>query len=88
MDRYDRYADIFDNPVTAEEIELGNRVLHHQFMENFAEYVATAAVTGRALEAQGLPNHPRDVAAERARFGWPKRSRRRETYRSRVVRPL
>ncbi len=34
--RFDRYADIFDNPVTAESIELGNRVLHWSFMENEA----------------------------------------------------
>jgi hypothetical protein len=32
-DRYDRYADIFDNPVTAESLELGNRVLHWAFAE-------------------------------------------------------
>ena len=32
-DRYDGYADTFDNPVTAESIELGDRILHWTFAE-------------------------------------------------------
>lgn len=32
-DRYDRYADIFDNDQSAYAIELGNRVLHWIFAE-------------------------------------------------------
>lgn len=34
--RYDRYADIFENPDTAESIELGNRVMHWLFTESWA----------------------------------------------------
>ena len=84
-DRYDRYADIFDNPVTSSSIELGNRVLHAQFMENYAQYVALPTVIGRVLDAYGLPRYPRDPVAERALFGWPKRDRRRTPYRTRRV---
>jgi hypothetical protein len=31
--RYDRYADIFDEPVTHEAVERGYRVLHYESME-------------------------------------------------------
>ena len=50
--RYDRYADIFDNPVTAEEIELGNRVLHGQFIENWQPSTTREVVRRRAGKAQ------------------------------------
>jgi hypothetical protein len=49
---FDRYADIFENPVTAEEIEVGNRVLHSQFMENYQASTGRWAVKGRAEKAQ------------------------------------
>jgi hypothetical protein len=49
MNRYDRYAQIFENPVTDFEIEPGNRVQHWLFMENFADYV------GRGVIAQHTP---------------------------------
>jgi hypothetical protein len=58
--RYDEYADIFGNPVTAESIELGNRVLHWVFMENYAQYVAQGVIKQQAREAQR-------IARERAR---------------------
>lgn len=50
--RYDRYAEIFDNPVDHEVIERGNRVLHNEFMENFARYVGQPRVRDLASEAQ------------------------------------
>jgi hypothetical protein len=50
--RYDRYAEIFDNPVDHEVLERGNRVLHHEFMENFAQYVSVPRVRDLADEAQ------------------------------------
>jgi hypothetical protein len=54
-DRYDRYADIFDNPVTAESIELGNRVLHWLFMENFQASTSKLVIRQHARQALGLP---------------------------------
>jgi hypothetical protein len=53
-DRYDRYADLFDNPVTAASIEVGNRVLHWQFMEHYQASTAREVVEGRARQAQAL----------------------------------
>jgi hypothetical protein len=50
--RYDRYADIFDNPVTAEVIEVGNRVLHGQFAENFRGSDREGVVRDRGEQAQ------------------------------------
>jgi hypothetical protein len=52
--RYDRYAEIFDNPVTDASIELGNRVLHWIFMENFAPYVALGTVREHAVTAHSI----------------------------------
>jgi hypothetical protein len=49
---YDRYADIFENPVTAEEIEVGNRVLHNMFTENYQASTGGEVVKGRAERAQ------------------------------------
>ena len=49
---YDRYADIFENPVTAEEIEVGNRALHGQFMENYQSSTTREVVRNRARKAQ------------------------------------
>lgn len=49
---YDRYADIFENPVTAEEIEVGNRVLHGSLMENYQDSTGRLVVTRRAVQAQ------------------------------------
>ena len=49
--RYDRYAEIFDNPINEHVIELGNRVLHWSFMENFAPYVAHGAIQQHAEDA-------------------------------------
>jgi hypothetical protein len=57
--RYDRYADIFDNPETVESIELGNRVLHWSFMENDAgRSVGRRVVIQHAKQALGLPLFP------------------------------
>jgi hypothetical protein len=56
IDRYDRYADMFDNPVTAESIELGNRVLHWEFMEN------CSPSTGRGVIAQHARNAQREAS--------------------------
>jgi hypothetical protein len=56
--RYDRYAEMWDNPVTTESIELGNRALHWLFMENFAPYVALGTIGQHAAEAH-------DIAARR-----------------------
>jgi hypothetical protein len=50
-DRYDRYAEIFENPVSEAEIELGNRALHWLFMENFQASTGYAAVRQHAREA-------------------------------------
>jgi hypothetical protein len=50
--RYQRYADLFENPETAESIELGARVLHWVFMENFDSLRARLVVTQHAQEAK------------------------------------
>ena len=50
-DRYDRYAEIFDNPVDAAVLELGNRVLHWQFMENYQTSTGYLVVRDHAREA-------------------------------------
>lgn len=50
-DRYDRYADTFDNPVTAESIELGNRVLHWTALENWTPSVGRAVIAQHARRA-------------------------------------
>jgi len=50
-DRYDRYADTFDNPVTAESIELGNRVLHWTALENWSPSTAHGVITQHARQA-------------------------------------
>ena len=50
--RYDRYADTFDSPVTAESIEVGNRVLHDQFTENYQQSTGREAVENRARRAR------------------------------------
>jgi hypothetical protein len=50
-DRYDRYAEIFENPVSEAEIELGNRALHWLFMENFQASTGYGAVRQHAREA-------------------------------------
>jgi hypothetical protein len=52
--RYDRYAEIFENPVTDTSIELGNRVLHWMFMENFAPYVAQGTIRQHAEQAHSI----------------------------------
>lgn len=46
--RYDRYADIFENPTTDASIELGNRVLHAMFMENWDANVGCAWIVALA----------------------------------------
>jgi len=51
-ERYDRYAEMFDNPVTAESLELGNRVLHWHFIENFQQSTGYEVVTNHARDAQ------------------------------------
>jgi hypothetical protein len=51
-DRYDGYADLFGNPVTAESIELGNRVLHWEFMENWSSSTGAAVIARHAREAR------------------------------------
>jgi hypothetical protein len=51
-DRYDRYADTFDNPVTAESIEVGNRVLHWMFAENWSPSTGRGVVEQHARDAQ------------------------------------
>jgi len=52
--RYDRYAEIWENPVTSESTELGNRVLHWLFMENYAPYVALGTIRQHAAEAHSI----------------------------------
>lgn len=52
-ERYERYADIFEDPETAESIELGRRVLHKMFMENFQASTARLEVASRARQAEG-----------------------------------
>lgn len=51
-DRYDRYADTFDTPVTAESIEVGNRVLHWMFMENWSTSTGRGVIAQHARNAQ------------------------------------
>ncbi len=51
-DRYDRYADEFGNPVTAESIELGNRAPHWTFMENWSISTGRGVIAQHAREAQ------------------------------------
>jgi hypothetical protein len=48
--RYDRYAEILESEVSAEEIEVGNRVLHGQYLENFSSR-GREVVKGRAGNA-------------------------------------
>lgn len=52
--RYQRYADIFDNPETADSIERGWRVLHHEFMEAWAP---RERVVHMARDAQEIARH-------------------------------
>ena len=40
--RFQRYADIFDNPETHESAERGWRVLHHEFTEAWSPRDAVA----------------------------------------------
>jgi hypothetical protein len=49
--RYDRYAQIFENPVTVREVEEGNRAQHWSFFENFAQSTGRLTVTGHAQQA-------------------------------------
>jgi hypothetical protein len=48
---YDMYAEVLECPVTAEEIEVGNRVLHGQYLENFQASRGREVVKGRAEKA-------------------------------------
>jgi hypothetical protein len=50
--RYQRYADLFENPETAESIERGWRVLHWEFTENFDSLRARLTVIQHAQEAK------------------------------------
>ena len=50
-DRYDRYADIFEVPETAESAEVGFRVLHHMEQENFQASTTRETIRERAVRA-------------------------------------
>ena len=64
--RYDRYAEIFDNPVDADSIERGNRVLHHEFMEAWSPREVVANRARRAQEeARGRAGRPARAADTR-----------------------
>jgi hypothetical protein len=74
--RYDRYAEIWDNPISEHVIELGNRVLHWSFMENFAPYVARGAIRRHAEDAVRQARE-RDPEAARRYDLRPRRRNRR-----------
>lgn len=80
--RYDRYADIFENPVDAEVLERGNRVLHSEFMENFQQSTGRLSVVHSAEEAVRQARR-RDPEAARRADEAPRQRRSRSRGRSR-----
>ena len=88
--RYDCYADIFKNPETDRSIELGNRVLHWQFME---EYCGRGQIENHAREAQeeslrrvGSDPVRREAEEQRQRDWSPLRHPRKAAARDRSAR--
>ena len=74
--RYDRYAEIFNNPINEHVIELGNRVLHWSFMENFAPYVAHGASSSTLkMRSNKRGAMTRRLPAVRPRRAWRRRNR-------------